>query len=792
MSKRAVKNLKVFLAASVAASPLLAMAPAPVLAQDEAASEDVIIVSARRRNESLQDVPIAVTAVSGETLEKLGAADIVYLTQSVPNLTLEVSRGTNSTLTAFVRGIGQQDPVAGFEAGVGIYVDDIYLNRPQSAVLDIYDVERIEVLRGPQGTLYGRNTIGGALKYVTRRLGHDPMLRVRASGGSYGQRDVVATAVMPIGEEFSLGGSVAYLAREGYGDNLTTGKENYDKDVIAFRASGEYDSGDLFVRLSGDYLKDTSNPKGGHRLIPSLFTGAPVLADIYDSRGALTGKNEAEAYGGAFHVELRLNDQWTLKNIASLRRDEHIQQIDFDALASIDVDVPVIYENEQFTEEFQILYQGDAVAGVAGVYYIDADAGDNFDVRLSTILPGLNANTIGDIDTKSWSIFGDLTFNLEEIIGLPGVELAVGGRYTSDKRFGRVLRRTLLGNGEAFGGTPFLLATTSDFDAQEKFTDFSPRASLAWSPNPDHNFYVSYAQGFKGGSFDPRGQTTSVTAIGLDVDGDGVGGTPEDVFEFMKFEPEEVETYEAGWKTRLAGGRVTSNLAFFYSDYTDVQIPGSQGATDPVTGLPTFIGVTTNAGEAELYGVEWEGTALLAEDMFGSGDSFELGWGGGWIHAEYTEFLVNIAGVLTDVSDLRVVQNTPEWSGAVTATYSHPMRLFGHNGEFLLINTASYKSRTHQFEVPNEFLDQGGYGLYDASLVWSSDDGRLQLAVHGKNLTDREYRVAGYSFIAQNQDGSFITNPLNGNLISTLGREGVLTAFFGPPRTVTGTIQVQF
>ena len=142
-----------------------------------------IIVTARRREESLINVPIAVTAISGAQLEASGALDITDVAQSAPNVTLEVSRGTNSTLSAFIRGVGQQDPVAGFEAGVGIYLDDVYLNRPQAAVLDIYDVERIEVLRGPQGTLYGRNTIGGAVKYVTRRISSDPQLRLRANLG---------------------------------------------------------------------------------------------------------------------------------------------------------------------------------------------------------------------------------------------------------------------------------------------------------------------------------------------------------------------------------------------------------------------------------------------------------------------------------------------------------------------------------------------------------------------------------------------------------------------------------
>jgi iron complex outermembrane recepter protein len=167
---------------------------APVVAQDAsadpAASEGQsdsgsIVVTARRREERLQDVPIAVTAITGEALEAAGAIDITDVQNQAPNVTLENSRGTNSTLTAFIRGVGQQDPVSGFESGVGIYLDDVYLNRPQAGVLDIYEVERVEVLRGPQGTLYGRNTIGGAVKYVTKRLPQDFALKVRGTYGTY-------------------------------------------------------------------------------------------------------------------------------------------------------------------------------------------------------------------------------------------------------------------------------------------------------------------------------------------------------------------------------------------------------------------------------------------------------------------------------------------------------------------------------------------------------------------------------------------------------------------------------
>ncbi|MEL6542775.1 MAG: TonB-dependent receptor, partial [Pseudomonadota bacterium] len=484
-------------------------------------NDNRIVVTARRREETIVEVPLSVTALSGDDLVQQGIQDLTQVGQQVPNITLEVSRGTNTTLTAFIRGVGQQDPVAGFEAGVGLYIDDVYLNRPQAAVLDIYNVERIEVLRGPQGTLYGRNTIGGAIKYVTAELPDEMSLSARATYGSFDQADLILTASTPISDNLKIGASGARLSRGGFGDNLNLGTENYNKDIWAARGTIEFDNGPIFVRLSGDYVKDNSEARQGSRLIPGLFSGAPVLDDVFDTRAGLNVVDqEVEAYGGALNIAIELSDTLTLKSITGYREDSSTTPIDFDSLPSGDLDVPAIYDNDQFSQELQLLYEGDRLSGVFGVYYLDANAFTAFDVLLANTgnlisLPGLNAQTLGDVNTETYSVFGDFTYDLTDTISV-----SLGGRYTNDERSSRVLRTTFIGGfSDLFiPNSPAIpIAVTSDFEGSETFEDFNPRASISWQPTPDHNLYFTYSQGFKGGGFDPRGQTSAAP----DLDGDG-------------------------------------------------------------------------------------------------------------------------------------------------------------------------------------------------------------------------------------------------------------------------------
>ncbi len=662
--------------AASALTPLAAYAQEDASAAPEAAEErrfGAVVVTAQRREENLLDVPLSVSAFNGDLLADLGIQTLDEVAKISPNVTLEVSRGTNNTLSAFIRGVGQQDPVAGFESGVGIYVDDVYLNRPQGAVLEVYDIERIEVLRGPQGTLYGRNTIGGAVKYVTKGLSDEPTFKARGAYGSYNQADLVASASMPISDTVRVGGGLAFFTRDGFGENLFNGDENYNKDVAAYRVSAEWDvTPDFQLRLAGDYLSDESNARQGHRLIADKFAPFtyPVLPDVYDTRAGLdVVEQDAEGKGVSLVAEYTLNDNFTFKNILAYREDASTTPIDFDSLPEADVDVPAIYENDQLSEEFQILYSGDRLNGIVGAYYLDANAMTVFDVLLGTTgtllsLPGLNAQTYGEVGTKTWSVFGDFTYDLTDQLAL-----TVGGRYTEDERSSIVLRRTYLGGfSDFFGGTGAPIATTSNFDGSATFDDFSPRVSLSYKPVEDHTVYATYSQGFKGGSFDPRALTTAAP----DTDLSGTV-TPDEVTAFMLFEPEDVDSYEIGWKSNMFDSRLQSSLAAFYMDYKNVQIPGSIGVDTDSDGVAdTFAGVTTNAGAATIWGIEYEGNALLGEKMFNDSDMLTAGLSAGYINAQYDEFINNVG---VDVADQRKVQNTPELTGSLRLTYDTPFNI---------------------------------------------------------------------------------------------------------------------
>ena len=746
-----------------ASAAVLSAVSAPTIALAQSQSgDDEVIVTAQRRAQNILDVPISVTAVSGDLLEDTGAIDITDIQKFTPNATVEVARGSNSTLIAFIRGVGQQDPLWGFEPGVGIYVDDVYIARPQGAVLDIFDVERIEVLRGPQGTLYGRNTIGGAIKYVTKDLNFEnPTFRARVNVGNYGQFDQIASGSIPLSDTFAIGGAIANYQRDGFGENLNTGADHYNKDILAGRLSAQWKPTDaLDFRLAADITDDDSNAKHGHRLLPSADGTLPVTSNEYDTRAGIGDDNEVKTKGVSFTGTWDVNDAITLKSITAYREGETVTPIDFDALPQQDFDVPAFYEDSQFSQEFQLLYNGDRLSGVAGLYYLDGEAQGAFDVVLSGL--GLTIFQAGDQEKENLSAYADFTYEVTDRF-----DVSLGARFTSDKTVADVTREVWLGLGSGSfdasnTGSIFLATQTGYTDLERDDEEFTPRVALSYELTPETNIYASYSQGFKAGGFDPRAR----------ADLDPTGVTQEG------FAPEFVDSYEIGLKGTLFENRLTYSLAGFMADYTDQQITVQEGVdTDNDGTNDTFVSSVFNAGSSEYLGLEFEGALRVSENLTLSSTL-------GYIDADIEEI---ISGG-TNIANNFVTQNTPEWTARFGFVWNGDL---GDYGDLTVTGSANYRDDYFLFNVANPgfaagtsavfpqggpALDPDSYTTFDLGANFVSASGRWEFGVFGRNLTDERARVAAYNFVTPSQ----------------LGIDGAYSAFYRAPATVTATLAFNY
>ncbi len=730
--------MKSILLAGAAWSAASSMAMAQDAAPQEDTALDDIVVTARRRDEQLKDVPVAVSALSAERLEQTGAADITALQQQTPNATVQIARGSNSTLISFIRGVGQQDPLWGYEPGVGLYIDDVYVARPQGAVLDIFDIERIEVLRGPQGTLYGRNTIGGAIKYVTKRLGDDFDVMARGTVGSYRQRDALLTATLPLGDTFAVGGAYAKYDRAGYGSNLFTGEEHYDKDVTAYRASAEWTPTDqLFVRLAWDRVEDNSSPRHGHREVNSTTGGFTPPAGIYDTNAGVRGAQEVVTQGTSITAEYVVNDMLTLKSISAWRTGDTDTVIDFDQTPQPFLDVPAVYADEQFTQEFQALFEGDRWSGVAGLYYLDGTASGAFDTIAGNL--GVVIAAAGSVDTKSFSAFADFSYDFSDRL-----HASIGGRYTSDEKEADVFRAFYLGAARSpgLGGVARpILQLRTNYTRSDTFEKFTPRVSVSYDFSDAITGYASVGQGFKSGGWDMRGDAFLTP---FTVDG---------------YQPETVTTYEAGLKGSAFDRRLSFSSAVFYSDYQDQQIITQAVAVPPATGIAS---VTENVGASTIYGFEFESRYLITDSLVSNVSV-------GYLKNEFDQFITRVTGVPVDISDTREPQNSPEWSAFWGVTWTGDLA----GGDLTITPSISYRSDYHLFDAPDPILDQDAYTLVDLAAIWTAPSGHYQVALTGRNLTDEEYKVGGYNFAGATFNNS-------------------ISAFYGPPRTFSASVTVRY
>lgn len=705
-----------------------------------------VMVTAQKREQNLQDVPISISSYSGMELESMGVTTIIDLEKSVPNAQFRASRATNSTLTAYIRGVGQQDPLWGFEPGVGVYVDDVYYARPQAAVMDVFDVERIEVLRGPQGTLYGKNTVGGAIKYITRRMSGEANASVKVGVGDYGTQEVTLSGQLPlIDNQLYIGGAIAKLDRDGYGDvdtgyDINTGtfsstEDNYNKDVTVGRVSIEYTPNDqFFLRLAADKTEDDSNQPCGTQSSQTTLTHPAtgelflMTGDRYDSACGTTHKSAVENEGYSLTAQYNLNESLSFKYIFADREGSTDQFIDFEGTPLDAFDVPAKYSDDQQSHELQINYSAQRFTAVGGLYYFTGNSAGAFDVVLNnTLEPGYMDGTHfdlaigGDVDTTSTSAYLNVNFDITS-----DVTLTLGARSTRDEKNSNIQRYSLVttnsfpyttnqGSGFTHGDpandTLVSIATDiSDDEADKSWSEISPTAKVDWRINESLMVYVSYAEGFKSGGFDMRGNASLNPNV--------VNG----------YDPEIVETWELGMKSQLLDDRLRLNFTVFDMDYKDMQLTVQTVQPAPIF----FSSDVVNAGQAEIRGFELEALGQITSQ-------FSSSLTVGYMNAE----LVEVISGGVDVSDSWEMLNAPDWTGQWGLHYDMDLGSAGSLG----LNTAlSYRDASRNFNNVTCSCDQDeAYTLWDIGANWASADEVWVANLYLKNITDEEYKTGGYN-----------------------------------------------
>jgi len=708
----------------------------------QTASEE-IVVTARKREENVQEVPVAVTVVTADELEESAAADISELQGQVPNLTVYQGRNQSTTLTAFLRGIGQADPLWGVDPGVGLYIDDVYIARPQGALLDVYDVARIEVLRGPQGTLYGKNTIGGAIKYVSRPLTDDPSASVSLSAGEHSTLDLRASfggALVP----GKLRGKFAFasLNHDGYGENLLTGRDVSDRKTMAARGALDWLVNDkVKVAFSADYTKDDAEPKGYQRLVANRLCPAFGITcapndSRWDTQSGLAPLNGTESKGGSIVVSAELNDAWDFKSISAYRESDSENNIDFDTTPARIVDVTATYYDEQLSQEFQFVYDtGGKLSGVLGAYYFDGEAGGlvkNIFVNASF------GTTNGKTFTDALAIFGDGSYKFAD-----KWTFNAGLRATREKKNGVAFNAGYANDQFA---TPVVIL--ANYDKEVTFNSIAPKFGVDYQISDNVLGYFTVSRGFKSGGFNVRAQSNAF---------------PKSA---EPFDDEILDVGELGVKSVLANGQLVLNSAIFHGKYKDIQVSTFTAFDANGDGVEeSFFGNFLNAGNATMNGVEVE-----FDRSFPTIDWLNVNGFVSYLDLEPDEFLdANHDGFV----DTQVITNAPEWTGGLRLNFDFPVA----RGLLTASVGGSYRSKATLTNEGGSFagqavhpITQDAYTLYDAWVSWLSPSANWRFGLNAKNLNDEEYLTNGYNIPAL----------------------GILTGSYGAPRTVLATVEYRF
>jgi iron complex outermembrane receptor protein len=747
-----------------------------------------VVVTARRREEGLQDAPIAISAYTGDALDYRGITTLDEISRFVPSLTLENNPsfgGASNSAAIYLRGVGQKEFLPTTEPGVGLYVDGVYIARSVGAILDLVDIERLEVLRGPQGTLFGRNTIGGAISVTTIKpeVGGERTGSLAYSAGTDKLSNFKASLETPFGETVAARLTLANFTQDGY-VTRTDGIDLGNDDTKAARLAVNWEPSEAFsAQLNVDASKDREHgpameligidftdlsqlngvvlaPPPPMAFIHNVTTAAlapgqpcavtdaagvgvtsnPASANCYDSRyvgkdgtdeGTAPAFSENDTFGASVTLNYDINEVLSLKSISAVRQLDAEFARDGDHSPHRISQFSDVLEQDQVTQEIQLVGSHDKMQWVTGLYYFSED-GTNTNILDFTVS---NFRSGGDFDNEAWAAFAQLTYDVT-----PEFHVTLGGRYTDEQKsftpdqiifqnyYAGISRQVPAGNPLAALDAPFLQSGERILPLLEKkidISEFTPLVNLSHDLSDDLLIYYNYSEGFKSGGFTQRvfppvvaGFTAPAGTADLDL--------------IPTYDPEFAEVNEVGFKATFNDGKVRINGALFSTDYKELQVQVFNSVAP----------VTRNLGFATIEGLELE--ALLSP---GAGWLVESSFA--YLDANYQQIDTNI----TLISDAFEFERVPEFAASLGLSKETQ---FGDRGTVIVRADWSYRSNTFNDAFNTPILETDSVQLIDASVRWISADDDWLLTLSGRNLTDDDYLISGvYGTAFQSFEGLF-------------------------------------
>lgn len=677
-----MRNIKVARSVAAALTPILAISAVPALSQEESAQLAEVVVTAQRRAQDLQKTPISVSAYTAEDLEAAQIVNGVDVILASPGVVGGRQIANSNAATYFIRGVGQDDANTLVDPAVGIYVDDVYIARQIANNNFLYDVERIEVLRGPQGVLYGRNTSGGAVKIVTKKPDAVASATLEAGVGNYNAWEVRGVLNAPISDSFFSRTAAFTHKRDGFIKNVTLNELSDEADAWGVRQQFRMLGGDnLTVDVNGSFTQsNTVGTTSSNRLVSkSLFETAS---------GYKNPKNFVQEARADVTVEQR-GETYTFKSVTAFADTNWDFALDFGGAPLPIYVIANDIKSRQFSQEFQVNKSVGKLDLTAGLF-VFAEKSDN-DELTSLFGDAVQLLKSYSHNTNAYALYGQAQYQATEKLAV-----TVGGRFTKEDRDITISQFIF----DAGSGSFVPLWNDSTLDGlgiPRKISDddFSPKFGIEYVLSEDVFFYGSYTEGFKSASWNQRANTPS---------------------EFQPFKPEQVAAIEVGAKSYFLDRRSSLNVSVFRNEYTDFIV----NQINPTTG--DFL--TTNAAEMRVTGVELEAAAKL-------GSSVDLTASLAYMDAEYTKLAPGVPFPITNKPKF-----TPEWSSTLGLRW---VVWDGAAGDLQFSADYIYQSRYYVGLQNLEAEYAEVLNLFNAGIAFTSADKRWSANVYCQNCSDEEY-----------------------------------------------------